>query len=113
LFAETESMAEAAALLYGAKFGDGDHVFFYKELIENGGALVLKKLYLMRKPIFNNTFLAKDSIPEDKIATKVFAPSNHYKFQLWRKFVVIQKSITEQEFIELYPKAVSKIEWWK
>lgn len=106
-------MAEAAALLYGAKFGDGDHVIFYKELIDNGGKLVLKKLYLLRKPIYHNTFLAKDSIPQEKAANKVFAPSNHYKFQLWRRFVVIEKSMTEQEFIELYPKAVSKIEWWK
>lgn len=106
-------MAEAAALLYGSKFGDGDHVIFYKELIENGGKLVLQKLYLLRKPIFQNTFLAKDSIAQDKVANKIFAPSGHYKFQLWRKFVVVQKSISEQEFIELYPKAATKLEWWK
>ena len=37
VFANTESIAEAAASIYGCSFGKGDMSIFYETLIKQGG----------------------------------------------------------------------------
>lgn len=42
-----------------------------------------------------------------------FPPSKHLKFQLWRRFVVVEKQIAEADFVALYPRTADKVAWWR
>lgn len=95
-FAKTESMAEAAACLYGASIGKGETNFFYEELIANGGPNIAEKLKLLKKPIVGRTLITNDKeVIGHQNRRGFFIPSKHYKFQLWRNLVVKLKILSE------------------
>lgn len=60
VFAQSESIAEAAVCLYGCSANRGELTPFYEELIKNGGVFVLEKLQLLKKPVFGNNLLTND-----------------------------------------------------
>jgi len=114
VFAKTESLAEAAACLYGCSFGKGDLNFFYEAMVKEGALKAFDKLKLLFRPIIGNIQITNDKHKEGThpVLTQ-FYPSSTILFPLWRKFVVVDKVISEVQFMQLYPKVNDKVEWWK
>ena len=71
------------------------------------------KIGLLLNPIYMGFWLPKDKHREDKQDSQFIVTQGNFDFEIWKRMCLKQQSLTEEEFIELFPAAAGKIEWWK
>lgn len=103
----------AASVMYNSAFyhGKGDRKVVLEMITNNGEQYkaVGDKLALLVRGVFQGKQLFKDSYKE---YLKEFAINKSQVQKLWVKLVKQCKILTNEQFVEIFPKAIKKVELW-